>query len=62
MKTNGHQFFAPKAFGALECGGPPENGFAVANSTPLSGTRRLLVGFGVMEPTLAHRKFGAFGG
>jgi hypothetical protein len=27
--------FAPKAFGALECGGPPQDGFAVANLTPL---------------------------
>ena len=28
--------FTPKAFGALECG-PPQDGFALANLTPLSG-------------------------
>jgi hypothetical protein len=39
MDTNRHEGFAPKAFGALECGGPPEDGFAVANLTPLSGAK-----------------------
>jgi hypothetical protein len=30
---------------ALECGGPPQDGFAVANSTPLSGIRGLKIIF-----------------
>ena len=39
MDTNRHEFSGPKAFGALECGGPPQDGFAVANLTPLSEAR-----------------------
>ena len=37
MNTNRHERFRGEA--ALECGGPPQDGFAVANLTPLSGTK-----------------------
>jgi hypothetical protein len=42
MNTN---LFAPKAFGALECGGPPKGGFAVASLAPLSESRLLAAKF-----------------
>jgi hypothetical protein len=50
--TNRHEFSGPKAFGALEClprrssakagGGPPQDGFALANLTPLSEARLVI--------------------
>ena len=43
METNRHEGSRGEA--ALECGGPPQDGFAVANLTPLSGAGRLLVDF-----------------
>ena len=42
MDTNRHEFSGPKAFGALECGGPSQDGFALANLTPLSEARLVI--------------------
>jgi len=56
MDTNRHEQFRGEA--ALEClprrsaakagGGPPQDGFAVANLTPLSGARLIVVKFSVV--------------
>jgi hypothetical protein len=43
MDTNRHEGFRGEA--ALECVGTPQDGFAVANLTPLSGARLLVVKF-----------------
>jgi hypothetical protein len=50
---NRHESFRGEA--ALECGGPPREGFAVANLTPLSGATLTNGGEGLMS-------FGVFGG
>jgi hypothetical protein len=43
MDTNRHEGFRGEA--ALECGGPPRDGFAVANLTPLSKVRLVVLKF-----------------
>jgi hypothetical protein len=53
MDTNRHEGFRGEA--TLKCGGPPRDGFAVANLTPLSGARLLVVKLGLRLACLADK-------
>ena len=55
MDTNRHEFSAPKAFGALECGGPPQDGFAVANLTPLSEAKLVIAHLAYLPDNLCGK-------